>query len=471
MASEKTLNAKNLAALGADRLAELLLELAGSDAAAKRRLRLELASRSGGSDAAIEIRKRLSTIAKAKAFLDWRKVKPFALDLEAQRAAIVAHVAPTQPGEAFDLLWQLLAMAPAIYERCDDSQGAIGAIVRQARSDLAPIAAQAMRPPSQLADRVHAGAIANDHGQFDGLIALMASALGHEGLEVLKAKFTDLAATLPSVSGKGRVNEYGRHQHEREAQRQAARVRHALMNIADAQGDADEYAAHFSPEERAMPAVAAGIGERLLKAGRATDAMAVLAAARPTFGAGKRWDEWQRAWIDTLDAVGRPADAQAERWIAFERDLNATYLRAHIKRLPDFDDEDAEIKALAFVAQHPDFNRALAFLVDWPAPDLAAQCILKRQGELDGNLYEILTPAADALGHRYPLAATLALRAMIDFALIKSRHARYGHAARHLQTCEDLARHIDDFGDRRNHAAYVAHLRLNHGRKAAFWNA
>jgi hypothetical protein len=31
---------KNLAALGADRLAELLLELASGDAAAKRRLRL-----------------------------------------------------------------------------------------------------------------------------------------------------------------------------------------------------------------------------------------------------------------------------------------------------------------------------------------------------------------------------------------------------------------------------------------------
>jgi hypothetical protein len=48
MASETTLNAKNLAGLGADRLAELLLELAQGDAAAKRGLRMELASRNGG---------------------------------------------------------------------------------------------------------------------------------------------------------------------------------------------------------------------------------------------------------------------------------------------------------------------------------------------------------------------------------------------------------------------------------------
>jgi hypothetical protein len=78
MAFEKTLNAKNLAALGAERLADLLLELANGDAAAKRRLRLELASRNGGSDVAAEIRKRLVAVARSKSFVDWRKVKPLA---------------------------------------------------------------------------------------------------------------------------------------------------------------------------------------------------------------------------------------------------------------------------------------------------------------------------------------------------------------------------------------------------------
>lgn len=43
MASNKTLNAKNLEALGAARLAELLIEVSIGNAAAKRRVRLELA--------------------------------------------------------------------------------------------------------------------------------------------------------------------------------------------------------------------------------------------------------------------------------------------------------------------------------------------------------------------------------------------------------------------------------------------
>ena len=45
MVVKKTLNAKNLEALGAERLAELLIEISAGNAAAKRRLRLEL----GGS--------------------------------------------------------------------------------------------------------------------------------------------------------------------------------------------------------------------------------------------------------------------------------------------------------------------------------------------------------------------------------------------------------------------------------------
>ena len=88
MASGKTLNARNLAALGAERLAELLLELAEGDAAAKRQLRLELTSQSGdGSDVVAEIRKRLNAIAKSRSFVDWQRIRMLAKDLEAQRAA------------------------------------------------------------------------------------------------------------------------------------------------------------------------------------------------------------------------------------------------------------------------------------------------------------------------------------------------------------------------------------------------
>ena len=91
-------------------------------------------------------------------------------------------------------------------------------------------------------------------------------------------------------------------------------------------------------------------------------------------------------------------------------------------------------------------------------------------GELGGNPYEILTPAAAALAGKYPLAATLVLRAMIDFSLMRSRSSRYGHAARHLMDCASLASTIQDFGTFEGHDAYVGRLRGEHARKTSFWS-
>lgn len=69
---KKTLNAKNLEALGAKRLAELLIEMSVADAAAKRRLRLELAGAQSSAEVAREIRKRLTAIVRSRTFVDWR---------------------------------------------------------------------------------------------------------------------------------------------------------------------------------------------------------------------------------------------------------------------------------------------------------------------------------------------------------------------------------------------------------------
>ena len=96
--------------------------------------------------------------------------------------------------------------------------------------------------------------------------------------------------------------------------------------------------------------------------------------------------------------------------------------------------------------------------------------MLQRADELDGDHYEILTGTADALAGKYPLAATLVLRAMIDFSLRTGRSTRYRHAARHLLDCSGLASVIKDFGQFEPHDAYDNRLRRTHGRKSSFWS-
>lgn len=74
------LNAKNLEALGAERLAELLIEISSGDAAAKQLLRMTLAAAKSPDELAKEISKRLATIARSRSFVDWQGVRALAGD-------------------------------------------------------------------------------------------------------------------------------------------------------------------------------------------------------------------------------------------------------------------------------------------------------------------------------------------------------------------------------------------------------
>lgn len=141
-----------------------------------------------------------------------------------------------------------------------------------------------------------------------------------------------------------------------------------------------------------------------------------------------------------------------------------------MKKLPDFDDLEAEERALVHAEGFRSPMEALWFLVTWPALDRAAQLVIRHSERFDGDNYELLTRAADTLSSKHPLAATLVLRAMIDFCLSNSRSSRYKHAARHLLECSSLAKDVGDFGSFEPHDTYEARLKREHGRKASFWS-
>ncbi len=473
--AKTTLNAKNLANLGAERLAELLMDLVSGDAAIKRRLRLELAASHGSADVAREVKKRLATIAKAQSFVEWPKIKQLVADLELQRRTIAEQVAKIDGPEALALMWQFLGLANSVLNRCDDSNGEVGDIFRGSIDELAGLASQVKPAPDGLAGTVYAALLENSYGQYDHLIEELADTLGPEGLKQLKAKFIELAKTpLERPADKDRkVVGWGSHcghiyEDDVQERRRKSAINHALKDIADALGDVDGFIAQYDNKTRAVPAIATGIAQRLLAAGRVEEAWTAINAVdekKP----GWIPFEWEATRLAILEAQGRHEEAQAFRWACFERSLSADHLRAYLKRLPDFDDLEAEERALNLVMGIEDHLHALQFLTRWPALDKAAKLVEHHAGAWDGNRYEYLTPAADALETKYPLAATILRRALIDYTLGHAKSKRYRHAARRLAECESLAAVIGDFGALQPHQAYVAALEAKHGRKAGFW--
>lgn len=472
MASTKTLNATNLAALGAGRLADLLLEISAGDAGARRRLRLELVGTAGSSEVVRAVRKRLATIARSRSFIGWDKIKAFAADLEAQHRAIINKVGGDDPAEALELLWRFLAIADSVLARCDDGNGRIVSVFRVAVRDLGPLAEAGGAKPIVLADRAFDALCDSEYGQCDGIIEVLAPALGRAGLEHLRGRFSAWRNEVPPVPAENdrKVLGWGV-QGPIYADQGALRYRNitaqvALEQIADALEDVDGFIAQQSDRARTMPAVATAIGQRLLAARRAREALIAIDEADRS-----RWlpPEWEQCRIDALDALGRGSEAQAFRWECFLRTLNADHLRAHLRKLPDFDDIDAEERALDHAIRYPSVHQALTFFIAWPDLRRAGRLVIDRASELDGNLYEVLAPAADVLEPTSPLAAVILRRAMIDFTLVNARATRYRHAARHLAECASLAARIDDYGAVADHEAYVHHLKSRHGGNLGFW--
>lgn len=478
MAAKKTLKAKNLQALGAPRLAELLIRISARDASVEELLRLELAGAKSPAKAALEVRKQMADIRRSRLFVEWDESPAFANDLDTLHRAIVEHVAGADAMEALDLMWSFMELADSVYERCDDSSGAVGDVFEAACEDLGKIARAAKTDPTLLADRAFAAIFNNNYAQYDDLVSILKPALGQEGLAHLKqrvAEFSNTSTVDPTNKDFAGTDDSGLDSTSEDKRRERYRLdvaSRALRDIADAQGDVDGFIAQYDEETRKLPRIAAEIAQRLLAAGRAEEALHTLDASSQDDPADWRWGgfEWEDARIDALEALGRADEGQQIRWGCFERSLSMPHLQAYLERLADSDASEAEEKALDHAQTFQGRLAALSFFLSWPALDRASRLVVEHARSLDGNCYEILAPTARALMSEHPLAATLVFRAMIDFTLGHAKSTRYWYAARDLSKCSGLALDIADFQTHETHEAYEQRLRRDHGRKRSFWN-
>lgn len=471
MASKSVLNHDNLKALGADRLAGLLLEVATGDAATKRRLRLELAAAESPRKLAADLQKRLAALGAGKTFIGWRGLKGLVAELTALRGLIDGPLAQAEPAQALDLMWTFLDLADGLLERTSDTSGAVLAIFQGACASLAALAAAARPEPARLVADVTRAILANGYGQADALVHDLAPHLGEDGLKALRQAISGApgkTAKPPAlrVRRTSRWRRGRRLERDLVARRTPADIAHrALLDIADALGDVDAYIALQA--RRADPASVAAVARRLVAAGRFTEALEAVDGVKdqrhpdPDLFALK---------AGALDGLGRAQEAQVCRLSGFHRTLDAGLLRQYLKRLPDFDDIEAEEAALDFALRGGDTDRALEFLVRWPSLDRAAALVMAQFTAISADNDDLLLLAAAKLGPRYPLPALLLLRKLVNAILMQSRTRDYARAADYLADAEQLAARVEDFQGLEPHDAYVARLRANFRHRQDFWD-
>ncbi|MBW4532215.1 MAG: hypothetical protein KME02_16150 [Aphanothece saxicola GSE-SYN-MK-01-06B] len=441
MASKRTLNARNLEALGAAALAELLIEVSSGQAVIQRRLRLALAAAEGASGAAQEVRKRLAAIDRSRTWVGSSRRPALLRDLEAQRQAITGPIAAEDPRVACELLLRFLEISAGVLARCSDSTGAVSGVFARAANQLGPLAVAARLAPEALAEQAAELLLEDCHGAFDGLVPALAEALGDGGLQRLEGCCRERGA------------------------RGGSRL---LLQIAEARGDGEGYLGQFSAADLRRRSVAADVARVLLANGRPAQALEILDGATAE-SPGRLDGAWQDSRVAVLEALDRHGEAQEMRWQWFCRTLSIPHLRDHLRRLEAFEDGEAEERALDVAEQHPSRLLALEFLVGWGALPRAARLVLAHANDWDGEAYALHSAAAERLSADHPLAATLLLRPMVWGSLEMGRSQRYRHAAEHLRSCDLLADRLADWQGHADHAAFVARLQERFGGRWGFW--
>jgi hypothetical protein len=416
-ASLKKLTAENLAALGADRLAAILIDVAQSRPEVKRQLRMELAAEQGAEHLAVEIDKWLASLDASRSKVSWRRRPTFVRDLDLLRQLIGERLAALDRAGALIRMWSFMALARRVGGRVRDRDGELAAVFARAAADLGAL----------ISDLDGAGAAeglveAIVHNPFDwadwlpAVLSLAPPALADAALRQLSER----RGAVP-----GWIN--------------------LIRQLADAAGDVDAYRSTYADGALRTPSIAAEIAQRLLAADRVEEAGGVLEAANLANGDLKPLltkaspaevdFAWETAWIDYLERSGQGEAAQAARWSSFERTFSAERARDFTCRLADFQDVEAENRAFDLAAKHPDFQRGLRFLMDWPALAEAGRMIQSRSDDVAVTV-EQAEQWATALQVRQPAAAIFLLR----------KAAAAAFRRRDFKTCDRLTAEADSLG-------------------------
>lgn len=439
-----------LVALGAERLAELVLAQADSDPVFARTVRMALTAKDDAGALAHEIDKRLKTIRRSRGFVEWDKVKPLARELDQLRQTIAGPLAQASPDRAVEQMRLFLSIADSIFERVDDSSGVIGTVFRNAGEDLGRLWGHSHAGDVEtLAAEVLQLIETDDYGVFDELPDAISPALGRDGRAAMRR-------LLVARQGEAPPDQWRRYDF---------RVGWLLPKLADLDDDVDAYIATVD-QTRQNALLNAEVAKRLIAHDRAGEALEWIDA--PT-DRGHNDRALAALKLQALEKLKRKDEAQAQRRLIFERWLDADALRAWLKALPAFEDFEAEQGALDYVRDQQPIL-ALAFLIGWPDLMRAARLVRDHHAQMDGRAYDVLRPSAETLSASDPFAATLLYRRLVTGVLDRANSKYYPYAARDLGAASSLADLISDDRSLASHGDWVAELRRAHGRKVGFWS-
>lgn len=451
---------KQLIALGADTLAELLMAEADDNAALRKQLDLAVI-KTNPQKLAKKLSQQINGIKRANRFIEWRQAQTFVRDLYKITTAIEQDLLPQDARLAAELIEAMVALDKHLCERMDDSNGALGGFFHSLIILWGEAWHQmAHKDSALLIEKVLYHLHHDDYGVKAGLIQAMKKPLGESGLEALEAQV---------IKEQHRLERYV--------------LSKTLEEIADARGDVDKYIETVKKQTPLRISTVCQIARRLIDKWRCEEAIQWLLHEpddisvselqcnldQVTVAEIRRFDLLLQAY----DAESLLDEAQALRWRLFELTLDAHYYQGLIRHQSADEVATLSARAMQWVLHQYEGSpsQILGFLTTIQELEAAAHVVMTRYEALDERDYHCFRPLSKTLAQAgFNLSACLLRRKLIDGILNKALSKYYRYAVSDLNIATRLAQSIQDWHGFPDQTHYVTALRERHGRKKAFWS-
>ncbi len=438
----------------ASTLCAVLLELAEAHKEVKERLtRLQLADRP--DKLAAGFRKTLAAWRRSSKFHGYREAREYGAMLEAWLEQVATELAPKDPACAVALFESFIEADSTWFDHADDSGGAIGDAMRAACLHWLKAAAMCESPAAAWSEKVMSLFLADSYGGREDLLRCADLLLNEPALRSLVSMFEARMASTLANRTVGVMPPDG-----------VFKISAALSLLSEALRDPDVHVRavlSYSPEPNSVQRQS--FAQAYLNSDRPADALHWLQGTWGHMEASR-----QGMLADALERLGRFSESLPIRQQMFEQLPVVFNLQKWLEHLPQAERDAAQAHARRTALSHSDLAKAATLLVAMGDAAVAEARLVGEPARLDGRNYGELVPLAKAFqAQDRPLGEVVVYRALLLSILERGHAPSYGHGARYLMRLRELASAVDGAVALHAHEAFEAEIRLQHGRKSAFW--
>lgn len=438
---------QSLIDLGADRLADALLELAGRDDAADDLLERMIAT---PQENVKRFKAKLSGLKRRQRFIGWGESAGFARELGTLLEDLRAGV--TDPRTGVELVAAFYECDAGVLGSCDDSSGHVGDIFRYDARELFVSYASRCADKEWLGDLVFRVIQADDYGVRDVLINCALEYLTEPVMRGMVARLQEKA---------------GQESDEYRKRRWLYNVESLARQLKDAPLFEQTRLASWG---ELSTAACVDIAHVYLECGNGLTALTWLEKipATETFMA----DERDRLLFEVYGVLGDVVNQADAIGRVFRRSRSASSLIRLLDVIGHDQKNSVILSEVTTILETEKFSPVdAAFLVEIERQDDAEAYLIKCADQLNGDFYGGLLPLAEAMekNGRF-LCASVIYRALLDSILRRAQTKTYPHGVRYLRKLDLLAHSVSDWRNVEAHDAYMQEIKLNHGRKSSFWS-